>query len=91
MLYGIFMGTSRSIIITYSVFIALFVSSLFIVFFPIVRFRRYVDKLPERIVLSSGAADTLACLDQHDNRNWGASSHEAVFKLSLEAVYRIDK
>ena len=48
-------GMGGATIITHSGFIALFVFSLFIVFFPVVRFRRYVDKLPERIVLSSGS------------------------------------
>jgi uridine phosphorylase len=36
-------------------------------------------------------ADTLACLDKHEDREWGASSYEIAFKLSLEAVYQIDK
>jgi uridine phosphorylase len=36
-------------------------------------------------------ADTLSCLDKHDDRDWGISSHEIAFKLSLESVYQIDK
>lgn len=36
-------------------------------------------------------ADTLACLDNHDDRDWGKSSFEIALKLSLEAVYQIDK
>jgi uridine phosphorylase len=36
-------------------------------------------------------ADSLACLDRHDDRNWGSSSYEIAFELSLEAVYLIDK
>lgn len=34
-------------------------------------------------------ADTLACLDQHDDRNWGADSYEIALSLSLEAVYQL--
>lgn len=36
-------------------------------------------------------ADTLAFLDKHDDRDWGMASHETAFKLSLEALYQIDK
>jgi uridine phosphorylase len=36
-------------------------------------------------------ADTLVCLDSHDERDWGKSSFEIALKLSLEAVYQIDK
>ncbi len=36
-------------------------------------------------------ADTLACLDKHDERDWGISSYDIVLKLSLEAVFQIDK
>lgn len=36
-------------------------------------------------------ADTLACLDKYNERDWGVSSYDIAFELSLEAVYRIDK
>ena len=36
-------------------------------------------------------ADTLACLDQHDDRNWGSDSYEVALNLSLEAVCQIKK
>jgi purine-nucleoside phosphorylase len=35
-------------------------------------------------------ADTLACLDKYDSRDWGVSSYELVLELSLEAVYRLN-
>ena len=35
-------------------------------------------------------ADTLAIPDAHDDRGWGESSWENAFKLSLEAVHRIE-
>jgi uridine phosphorylase len=36
-------------------------------------------------------ADSLAHLDVHDDRDWGVSSYETAFRLSLESVYQIDK
>jgi purine-nucleoside phosphorylase len=36
-------------------------------------------------------ADTLACLERYDERDWGISSYGTVLKLSFEAVYQIDK
>lgn len=36
-------------------------------------------------------ADTLACIEAHDDRDWGVSSFSTVLELSFEAVYQIDK
>lgn len=36
-------------------------------------------------------ADTLASLDNHDERDWGKASYETAFRLALEAVYQIEK
>ena len=35
------------------------------------------------------SADSLADAKKHDQRNWGASSIESAFKLSLDAVINL--
>lgn len=36
-------------------------------------------------------ADTLACLDKYDDRDWGVSSYSTALKLSFESAYQINK
>lgn len=36
-------------------------------------------------------ADTLASLEDHDERDWGKSSYDIVLKLSFDALYCVDK
>lgn len=36
-------------------------------------------------------ADTLARIDQYEDRDWGMASYDVAFGISLEAVYQIDK